>query len=129
MTDYPNHPDHPESSCVDCGHRSDCATHNAPAFAPGPCSCKTTTCTAYYTDGPHPSDACGLPANHWPAPHSWEATAPPLLDFNQAITRAWERGWSAGHQIGWEHHQDGSYGNDYWDDDVQVPAPPESLLQ
>ena len=30
-------------------------------------------CAAYYTDGPHASDACSLPADHWPEPHSWEA--------------------------------------------------------
>lgn len=29
-------------------------------------------CNAYYTDGPHSSDICGLPSDHWPAPHSWE---------------------------------------------------------
>lgn len=26
-----------ETSC--CGHRSDCAVHNAPAYEPGPCDC------------------------------------------------------------------------------------------
>lgn len=31
--------DHPESNCVDCGHRSDCATHNAPAYPAGSCNC------------------------------------------------------------------------------------------
>lgn len=29
-------------------------------------------CNNYYTDGPHQSEACGLPADHWPAPHAWE---------------------------------------------------------
>jgi hypothetical protein len=29
--------------------------------------------------------------------------------------------WSAGHRIGWEHHQDGGYGNDYWDDPTPNP--------
>ena len=33
------------------------------------------TCTAYYTDGPHSSEECGLPADHWPSPHSWVADA------------------------------------------------------
>lgn len=32
--------DHPESSCVNCEHRSDCATHNEPAFPAGQCDCK-----------------------------------------------------------------------------------------
>ena len=31
-----------------------------------------TPCNNYYSDGPHPSNACGLSADHWPLPHSWE---------------------------------------------------------
>jgi hypothetical protein len=34
-------------SCLDCGHRSDCALHNEPAMPNGDCNC----------DGPGP--ACG----------------------------------------------------------------------
>ena len=33
---------------------------------------EVVTCNAYYTDGPSNSEACGLPVDHWPAPHSWE---------------------------------------------------------
>lgn len=31
--------DHPEQSCDNCGHASDCATHNEPAGPNGPCDC------------------------------------------------------------------------------------------
>lgn len=34
------HPDHPTISCVECGHKSNCATHNSPAYLDGPCNCK-----------------------------------------------------------------------------------------
>lgn len=32
-----------------------------------------------------------------------------------------EQAWDEGHRIGWEHHQDGNYGTDYWDDDAPNP--------
>lgn len=31
--------DHPQNSCEECGHQSDCATHNMPAEKPGRCTC------------------------------------------------------------------------------------------
>jgi len=34
-------PDHPMDSCEDCGHQSDCATHNMSAEKPGRCTCRT----------------------------------------------------------------------------------------
>lgn len=52
------------------------------ASTPAPDVDGPVLCTAYYTDGPHPSDACGLPADHWPAPHSWEAPRPPAPDVD-----------------------------------------------
>jgi hypothetical protein len=33
---------HPTSSCSDCGHASDCATHNDPAMPSGACTCKAS---------------------------------------------------------------------------------------
>lgn len=36
-------PDHPEKSCVSCGHSSDCATHNEPAMPAGRCNCSKLT--------------------------------------------------------------------------------------
>lgn len=36
-------PDHPEESCENCGHSSDCATHSEPAYPAGPCSCGAST--------------------------------------------------------------------------------------
>lgn len=33
-------PDHPEDDCTDCGHASDCSTHNEPALPAGPCDCR-----------------------------------------------------------------------------------------
>jgi hypothetical protein len=32
-----------------------------------------------------------------------------------------QRAWNEGHKAGWEHHQDGNYGNDYWDDETPNP--------
>jgi hypothetical protein len=46
--------DHPEPSCEDCGHDSDCATHNAPALTAGACDC---------TRQRHNHDAIGVYAN------------------------------------------------------------------
>ena len=33
-------PDHPKQNCANCGHDSDCATHNEPALPAGPCDCR-----------------------------------------------------------------------------------------
>ena len=33
------HEDHPSSNCLDCGHASDCATHNEPAYPATACNC------------------------------------------------------------------------------------------
>jgi hypothetical protein len=35
--------DHPEPGCADCGHRSDCATHDEPAMPAGRCNCGKVT--------------------------------------------------------------------------------------
>ncbi len=36
------------------------------------------------------------------------------------------RAWDEGHRVGWEHCQDGNYGNDYWDDDTPNPYATQS---
>lgn len=40
---------HPQQSCDNCGHRSDCATHNEEL--PAPCNCKPTVLDVVF-DGP-----------------------------------------------------------------------------
>lgn len=39
-------------------------------------------CNNYYTDGPHSSEVCGLPADHWPQKHSWENESAPSGELN-----------------------------------------------
>jgi hypothetical protein len=38
LDDFLRATQHP-GNCVDCGHTSDCALHNAPAMPLGPCDC------------------------------------------------------------------------------------------
>lgn len=39
----PDRADHPQEDCSNCGHRSDCSTHNEPGMAAGPCDCESPT--------------------------------------------------------------------------------------
>lgn len=39
----------------------------------------------------------------------------------QHIREARAAGWDEGHRVGWQHCQDGDYGNDHWDDDTPNP--------
>ena len=48
--------------------------------------------------------------------------------IHDALVDAYRRGWADGHQTGWEHHQDGNYGNDWWDDDTPTPVPTDDRL-
>lgn len=45
----------------------------------------------------------------------------------RAGAEAVNRAWTEGHKAGWEHCQDGNYGNDYWDDDTPNPYRADAL--
>lgn len=48
-------------------------------------------------------------------------TAPRVGDTPTTAQQALAEAWAEGHRTGWEHCQDGNYGNDHWDDPTPNP--------
>lgn len=43
--------DHPQRDCSNCGHASDCSTHNEPALPAGPCDCRKGQILDHFATG------------------------------------------------------------------------------
>lgn len=57
-----------------------------------------------------------LIAKGWRKVNPAAPAAPQPVD-REALAKAWDQG----HSTGWKNHQDGGYGNDYWDDETPNP--------